>query len=277
MQVAFQGTEGAYSEEVLLKAFPEAHPIGFPTFHQVFQAVARGEVERGVVPVENTTAGSINQTYDLLLEYDLHVVGELILRVRHCLLAPPGTKLEAVRRVKSHPQALAQCDGFLARYHLEAIPVYDTGGAAQELALHPEPDLAAIASRRAAERWGLEVLAESIEDSPYNFTRFFVLAQEDLPRNGENYKTSVVFATRHRPGDLYRVLQPFAEAQVNLSKLESRPRRDRPFSYVFYLDFEGHPEDPGPAQALLGLLRQASFVKILGSYPASHDWLTELG
>ncbi len=269
--VAFQGTEGAYSEEALLKTFPEATPVGFPTFHQVFAAVTAAEVSLGVVPVENTTAGIINQTYDLLLETDLHVVGEIVLKVDHCLLAPRGTKLEEIRKVKSHPQGLAQCDGFIAKYKLDATPVYDTAGAARDLAERPEPGLAAIASRRAGERYGLEILAEGIQDFSGNYTRFFVLSRHDEPRKPGAYKTSIVFATRHRPGELLSALQSFAEAGVNLTKLESRPRKDpgRPFSPLFYTDFEGHAEDPAPAQALLGLLRKAAFVKVLGSYPVA--------
>ena len=268
MRIAFQGTAGAYSEEALLKVFPEAKPVGFPTFHQVFEAVEAGEAELGVVPVENTTAGSINQTYDLLLESDLHVVGEIVHRVEHCLLAPKGTTLKDLHAVKSHPQALAQCDGFLARMRLTPIPVFDTAGAAKELAEHPEPGLAAIASRRAAELYGLEVLAENIEDYPHNYTRFFVIGHKEPPRGQGPYKTSIVFAVRHRPGGLLEALSVFAEAGVNLTKLEYRPRRDKPFSYLFYLDLEGHLEDPGPAQALLRLLRRVAFLKVLGSYPA---------
>ncbi|WP_041657913.1 prephenate dehydratase [Marinithermus hydrothermalis] len=270
-RVAYQGAEGAFSEAAALTAYPDAETVGYATFHEVFEAVAGGAVHCGVVPVENSLAGSINQTYDLLLEHDLHVVGEVILRVQHCLVAPKGTRIEEVRRVISHPQALAQCDGFLARYHLEGVPVYDTAGAARQLAQHPEPGVAAIASRRAAERYGLEVLAEGIEDFEFNYTRFFVLATQERPRGEGPHKTSVVFALRqrlgHSPGGLLEVLQGFAEHRVNLTKLESRPRRDRPWSYVFYVDFEGHVEDPAPAQALLALLRRASFVKVLGSYP----------
>ena len=275
MRVAYQGTEGAYSEEAALKFAPGATPIGFPTFHQVFEAVQRVEADRGVVPVENAVAGSINQTYDLLLQSDLHVVGEVILKVSHCLLAPKGTRLEDVREVVSHPQALAQCDGFIARHRLKATPAFDTAGAARMVAENPRPGLAAIASRRAASRYGLEVLACGIEDFNFNYTRFFVLAREDEPRKEGPYKTSVVFAVRHRPGGLYDAIGAFAEAGVNLTKLESRPRRDRAFSYVFYLDFEGHVEDEAPSKALLLLLRRAAFVKVLGSYPAARP--EELG
>lgn len=274
--IAFQGTEGAYSEEATLKAFPQAKPTGLPTFHEVFAAVSNQEVNLGVVPVENTTAGIINQTYDLLLETDLHVIGEIVLKVEHCLLAPKGTRLEDLRYVISHPQGLAQCDGFIARYHLQATPVYDTAGAARELAESfaagtYKPGHAAIASRRAAERYGLEIIAENIQDFKGNYTRFFVLSRNTAPRQDGPHKSSVVFATRHSPGALLSALQSFAEAEVNLTKLESRPRRDpdRPFSPVFYVDFEGHAEDPGPSQALLGLLRKAAFVKVLGSYPVA--------
>lgn len=270
-RVAFQGIEGAYHEEALLKAFPEATPVGFPTFHQVFSAVLNKETEFGVAAVENTTAGSINQTYDLLLETDLHVVGEIVLKVDHCLLAPKGTRLEDVRHVKSQPPALAQCDGFIAKYKLQTVPVFDTAGAARELAEHPEPGLAAIASRRAGERYGLEILVEAIQDSQLNYTRFFILAIHDPPRIAGPYKTSIVFATRDRPGELVYSLQGFSENNVNMTKLESRPRRDMPFQYLFYVDFEGHAEDENPSKALVALLRRAAFVKVLGSYPAANS------
>lgn len=273
-RIAFQGTEGAYSEEALLRTFPDAQPIGLPTFHQVFSAVSNADVELGVVPVENTTAGIINQTYDLLLETDLHVIGEIVLKVEHCLMAPQGTRMEDIRKVISHPQGLAQCDGFIARYKLEAEPVFDTAGAARELASNPKPGVAAIASRRAAERYGLQIIAEAIQDFTGNYTRFFVLSPEDAPRREGLYKTSVVFTTRHKPGELLAALKAFADEEINITKLESRPRRDpdKPFSPIFYVDFEGHAEDPGPTQALLTLLRRASFVKVLGSYPAVSSW-----
>ncbi|WP_457630029.1 prephenate dehydratase [Oceanithermus sp.] len=268
-KVAYQGTAGAFSEEAALTVAPDAEPLGLPTFHEVFEAVVENRAACGVVPVENAVAGSINQTYDLLLESDLHVVGEVYLRVRHNLLAPPGVDLKSIKKVISHPQALSQCDGFLAKHKIEAIPVYDTAGAAKQLAENPEPGLGAIASRRAAEVYGLEVLAENIEDFDFNYTRFFVIAREEQPRREVPYKTSIVFGVRHKPGGLLSALEGFARASVNLTKLESRPRRDRAWSYVFYLDFEGHVEDAQPAEALMTLLRRAAFVKVLGSYPAA--------
>lgn len=275
VQVAYQGAEGAYSEEAIWKFFPEAETVGFATFHEVFTAVSQGELPYGVVPVENSVAGSINQTYDLLLASDLHVVGEVILRVRHCLLALPGAEIGAIKQVLSHPQALAQCDGFLSRHQWQSRPVYDTAGAAARLAEIGDLGTAAIASQRAAEHYGLKVLAHGIEDFDFNYTRFFVLAPETAHHQKGAYKTSLVFAMRqrrgHSPGGLIELLQPFAQAGVSLSKLESRPRRDRAWSYVFYVDLEGNVADPNLAQALIELLREAAFVKVLGSYPKAAE------
>ena len=267
--VAFQGEHGAYSEEAIYQHFgPEVETLPCRTFADIFHAVEEGRATYGMVPVENAVAGSINQAYDLLLEHDLTVTGEVYLAVRHCLLAPKGTTLEDVRRVRSHPQALAQCEGYLSRYGWEPEPWYDTAGSAKDLAADPQPGLAAIASCLAAERYGLEVLARDIQDRSWNVTRFFVIGQEEAPRS-ERSKTSLVFAVPHRPGALHACLGEFARRGINLTKLESRPRRNRPWHYVFYLDFEGHWQDPPCRDALVGLLAQAAFVKLLGSYPAA--------
>ena len=266
--VAFQGEEGAYSHEAIHRFFgPQVTLLPCANFAAIFDAVEEGEADYGMLPIENSLAGSVHQAYDLLLERDLRVWGEVILRVRHALLAPPGTTLADVRQVRSHPQALAQCAGYLARHGLEPVPAYDTAGAARELAANPEPGVAAIASALAGRLYGLTVLAQGIEDHPWNYTRFFVLGHEDPPR-AEHNKTSVVFAVRHAPGALYACLGEFAERGINLTKIESRPRRNRPWHYIFYLDFEGHWQDPDCEKALIGLLRRAVFVKMLGSYPA---------
>ncbi len=267
--VAFQGEHGAYSEEAIYQHFgPEVETLPCRTFADIFRAVEEGQATYGVVPVENAVAGSINQAYDLLLEHDLTVTGEIYLAVRHCLLAPQGTTLEDVRRVRSHPQALAQCEGYLKNHGWEAEPWYDTAGSAKDLAADPQPGLAAIASCLAAQRYGLDVLARDIQDRSWNVTRFFVIGQEEAPRS-ERSKTSLVFAVPHRPGALHACLGEFARRGINLTKLESRPRRNRPWHYVFYLDFEGHWQDPVCRDALVGLLAQAAFVKLLGSYPAA--------
>ena len=267
--VAFQGENGAYSQEAAYQFFgAEVDTLPCRTFEDIFLAVEEGRADYGILPIENSAAGSINKAYDLLLERDLKIWGEVFLRVRHCLLANPGTKLEDVRWVRSHPQALAQCERFLARHGMEPIPAYDTAGSAKDLAAAPEPRVAVIASTLAARLYGLEVLATEIEDLPFNYTRFFILGHEDPPR-AERNKTSVVFATRHVPGALYACLGEFAQRGLNLTKLESRPRRNKPWHYIFYLDFEGHWQDPPCAEALIGLLHKATFLKLLGSYPAA--------
>ena len=269
IKVAFQGEEGAYSQQAIHQSFGrEVVTIPCRTFADIFRAVEEGQADYGMLPVENAMAGSINQAYDLLLDHDLRVWSEVILRVRHALLASPGVRLEDLRRVCSHPQALAQCERFLTRHNLEPVPAYDTAGAARELAAHPEADGGVIASALAAEIYGVEVLAEGIEDVPWNHTRFFVLSEQDPPR-AERNKTSLVFSVRHVPGALHGCLGEFAAQGINLTKIESRPRRNRPWHYIFYLDFEGHWQDPECEKALLGLLRRAAFVKMLGSYPAA--------
>jgi prephenate dehydratase len=218
--------------------------------------------------VENSTAGSINQAYDLLLDHDLRVWGEAILRVRHALLSLPGTTLADIQRVRSHPQALAQCERYLSSRGWASESAYDTAGSAHDLATAPEPGVAVIASRLAGQLYELEELNYGIEDSFYNYTRFFILSYQEPPRVQRN-KTSLVFTTRHQPGALYECMGEFAKRRINLTKIESRPRLNRPWQYIFYLDFEGHCQDPECEAALIGLLRRSSFVKLLGSYPAA--------
>ncbi len=267
--VAFQGEHGAFSEEAIFQHFGrDVTTLPCRTFGDIFQAIEEDRADFGVLPVENAVAGSINKAYDLLLEHDLRVQGEIYLHVRHFLLAPPGTRLEEIRRVRSHPQALSQCEDFIARHGWHPEPWYDTAGSAKDLAEHPEPGLAVIASRLAGEIYGLDVLAENIQDMRWNITRFFVIAHGEAPPAPRS-KTSLVFAVPHRPGALYDCLGEFARRGINLTKLESRPRRNRPWHYVFYLDFEGHWQDPVCRDALVGLLSRAAFVKLLGSYPAA--------
>jgi prephenate dehydratase len=267
--VAYQGVAGAYSQEAIRQHFgDEVETLACRTLGDLFAAVESQRAQWGAVPVENSVAGSINQAYDLLLDRDLKVSGEIVLRVRHCLLAPEGTRVHDIRQVRSHPQALAQCERYLAERGWEPVPAYDTAGSAQELAARPEPGVAVIASALAAQRYGLAILASGIEDQSWNYTRFFVVGQEAPPPAGSN-KTSLVFATAHAPGALYACLGEFAQRGINLTKLESRPRRNRPWHYVFYLDFEGHWQDPACAEALVALLTRAAFVKLLGSYPAA--------
>ncbi|MEX2502759.1 MAG: prephenate dehydratase [Trueperaceae bacterium] len=268
-RIAYQGVSGAFSEQAAQQFRPNATSVGFGSFHDAFSATVAGDCQYAVLPVENSLAGSINQTYDLLTDSVLHVVGEQIVHVHHALLARPGVQLSEVRRVYSHPQALAQCAEYLQRHKMEAVTDFDTAGAAKLLAENGGEGRAAIASKRAAEAYGLQVLAERIEDRPFNYTRFFVLGADEATRNDGPHKTSLVLATKHRPGDLVSCLEEFPKHGINMSKLESRPRRDKPWSYLFYIDIEGHVDESPVAAALTGLMRKAAFVKFLGSYPAA--------
>lgn len=267
--VAFQGEEGAYSQAAIYEAFNEqVETLPCHTFEGIFEAVESGQADFGALPVENSTAGSITQAYDLLLDRDLKIKQEIHFRVRHCLMVNPGTQVEDIRRVYSHPQALAQCERYLVNRGLEPVAAYDTAGSAKNLAANPEPNAAVIASELAAQIYGLKVVDVGIEDLHFNYTRFFILGDQEPPRAPQN-KTSLVFATRHRPAALYDCLGEFAEKGINLTKLESRPRRNKPWHYVFYLDFDGHWQDPSCKRAMVGLLHKAVFVKLLGSYPAA--------
>ena len=269
MTVAYQGNPGAYGEIAALNSHPAAVTRGYPTFHEVLAAVTNGECELGVVPVENSLMGAILQSVDLLLETELHVVREVTVRVSHAMMAMPGVKLSEVKRVYSQQPALDQCTGFMHRHGLTPVTAHDTAGSAKDLAARGSLDEGVIASGRAAELYGLEVLERGVEDEPFNFTRFMVLSREEPAPSSEPHKTSVVFAVRHTPGFLLETLAQLRG--LNLSKIESRPRKDRAWSYLIYIDIEGPAHDPQVALALAGVLRKASFVKIIGSYPVSQD------
>jgi prephenate dehydratase len=268
LRVAFQGVHGAYSEQAIRQHFGDGvETVPYPLIGDVFNAIQGRAADLAVVPVENALAGAVSQAYELLMDSDLLIQAEVIVHVHHTLLVPPGTVLADLKYVRSHPQALAQCEQFIRRHKLEAVPVYDTAGAARTLAAEPTPNTAAIASALAGELYGLTPLMMEIEDVPFNFTRFFVLGH-DPANKGEYNKTSLVFATRNKPSALYDCLGEFASRGINLTKIESRPRRNRPWEPVFYLDFEGHWQDPSCQEILARLLYRASFVKLLGSYPA---------
>jgi prephenate dehydratase len=272
--IGYQGEPGAYSEEALHATFPAARPQAFRTLRHTFHRVADQSVDFALVPVENSQAGSVLETYDLLLEYRALVVGEVALQVDHCLLGLPGTKLGQLKRVLSHPQALAQCEAFIVREGVEPVPVYDTAGAARQVQQEGHPEQAAIAGRRAAELYGLEILAERVQTVQENITRFFLISRRGpkrphpprikRPRYGK--KTSVVCALANEPGALYRLLACFAEADVNLTKLESRPRRDPPWEYLFYLDLDGGRSEKAVAASLRAARKATTFLQVLGTY-----------
>jgi chorismate mutase/prephenate dehydratase len=267
VKTAFQGERGAYSESAVYTFFGDETEVKpCRDLAEVFESVDKQEVPVGVVPVENSLEGSVNQTYDLFLTHDLKVSGEIIIRISHCLIANPSTSLEAVKTVYSHPQALAQCRSFLERLGSDLIPTYDTAGSVKMLKEKGLKDAAAVASEKAAEIYGMKILAREIEDTPTNYTRFFVISKNDSPRTGKD-KTSIIFAAAHTPGSLYHALGEFAKRNINLTKIESRPTKQKAWEYNFYLDFEGHRTEENCAQALKALEKSGAFLKILGSYP----------
>ncbi|GAA4004795.1 prephenate dehydratase [Deinococcus rubellus] len=269
VKVAYQGNPGAFSEIAALNTVPEASAHGYATFHEVIEAVSSGRADLGVLPVENSLMGSILQAIDLLVDTDLHVVGEVVVRVSHALMALPGVPLSDVKRVYSQQPALDQCTTFLHKHHLTPVAAHDTAGSAKDLAARGARDEGVIASARAADIYGLEVLQNNIEDEPFNFTRFLVLSHREGLPSTEPYKTSLVFAVRHTPGALMDTLNQLRG--LNMSSIVSRPRKDQAWSYLMHIDFEGNADDPEISAALGGLLRKASFAKIIGSYPMSRS------
>ena len=271
VRVAYQGEPGAYSESAVYSYFgSSADPLPCKTFSDVFRSVEMGRTEYGIVPIENSIEGSVNAVYDLFLKYDPRVCGEIILRIAHCLIANPGTKLEDIRVIYSHPQALGQCRTYLESLNCELISTYDTAGSVKMIKEKRLMDAGAIAGERAAKIYNMAILARDIADNPNNYTRFFVLSQNDASPTG-NDKTSVIFSTKHVPGALYEALGEFAKRRINLTKIESRPTKRRPWEYNFYLDFEGHRREKKCSEALEGLRRKAVFVKVLGSYPKAPE------
>lgn len=271
--VAFQGEMGAYSEEAALSFFQESvRTLPCRTLSDVFGKVERRESEFGIVPVENSLHGSIGQTYDLMLTSNVLVSGETILKITHCLVTNPNVHLNSVKRVYSHPQALGQCRMYLEKRDMQTIPTYDTAGSARIVKEGGWGDAAAIASERAAAVYGMKVLVKGIETNPQNFTRFFIISQKDCPRSGDD-KTSVVFATRHVPGALFAALRAFAQRNINLTKIESRPILGKPWEYTFYLDLEGHRTEEHVHAALEELRNNSTFTKALGSYPRSRTFI----
>lgn len=266
VRVAYQGEPGAYSERAVMQAYPEAEAIPLPTLDEVFRALSAGRVESVVAAIENSQAGSINRTYDLLRRHDVFVVGETEVMVDHCLLALPGETLQTIRRVHSHPAALDQCDEFLQTLKVEAVAHYDTAGSAKMIAEERRAGEGALASKRSAELYGLVVLAENVQTIKDNRTRFVMVAREPLPRGPPPHKTMLVVSTDDRPGALHAVIGAFATRGVNLLKLESRPSRGRRWEYVFYLDVVGHRDDTTLREAIADVGSMTTMLKVLGSY-----------
>jgi prephenate dehydratase len=266
MRVAYQGVPGAYSEAAVIQRWGDAaEPVPKPYLEDVFDAIESGEAEAGLVPVENTIEGSITRTYDLLNERSLTVLGETVFRVRHCLIASPGVAPGEVKRVYSHPQALGQTRAYLAARGIEAVNYYDTAGAVKMIHEGSLRDSGAIASRRAAEIYGMSILAEGIEDTKENYTRFLHVGRGSTQPTGRD-RTSIAFTVENKPGTLIAALHALADRGLNLSKIESRPYAGRPWEYVFFIDFDSHAADPIAADAIRDLAEYAGSLKVLGSY-----------
>ncbi|MFO7845014.1 MAG: prephenate dehydratase [Balneolaceae bacterium] len=273
IKVAYQGTDGAFSHQVAMRHFEqrydEVNCIGFTRFEQAAEAVEKGDADVAMLPIENTTAGSINETYDLLAEKELYIIGEEILKVVHCLMAPKKVELENIRRILSHPQAIAQCSRFLAqlpRCHVESY--FDTAMAARKVKNDGDLSKAAIGSSYAAELYDLEILEYDIANQEQNYTRFVVIGKDQVTCDPQlNCKTSLIFATADEKGELLKCLNLIGNHGINMTKLESRPRPHHPWQSLFYLDLEGNAEELRVADALTRLKKKAQFVKVLGSYP----------
>jgi prephenate dehydratase len=270
MQVAIQGEPGSFSHEAAGKMFPEATILPCTLSAEVFRALSGRAVDAAVIPIENSLAGSVVEHYDLLLDHDVAIESESLLRIRHNLITVPGAHLERIERVYSHPVALAQCLRFFEQYPaIEAIPFYDTAGSVKQLMELRDRTAAAIASARAAEYYGGEILAAGIEDNPENYTRFFLIRRrDDVPHNPVADKVSLAFTLENRPGTLVAALEVFAGQGTNLTKIESRPVRGKPWQYVFYVDYQLSTQVR--ADIALDLLQQhCSMVKELGRYRAA--------
>jgi len=270
MRVAYQGERGAFSESAARRLLGETETIPFASFEEMFAAVRDGKAECCVAPIENSLAGSIHRNYDLLLESGLAIHGETNLRIVHNLLGTRGASVAALRRVYSHPVALAQCGRFFrANPHLEPVPLHDTASAVRIVMERGNADEAAIASDRAGEIYGAATLAASIEDHAQNFTRFFLVGPSSatLAVDGRRWKTSLLLRVANKPGALFRALGAFALREIDLAKIESRPIEGRPWEYGFYLDVVGRAGEEPVAGAIANLRQMSELVQVLGTYP----------
>lgn len=276
-RTSFQGALGAFSQVAAAQLVGKYFiPVPTETFEEVFVSVVNGKCHCAVIPIENTLHGSVHENYDLLLKYHLAIRGETFVRIVHNLIAPPGVRFRTIRRVFSHPVALNQCRTFFEKNpRIERTPFYDTAGSVKMIMDEDLKDAGAIASAAAAEIYGANILKKSIEDDRQNFTRFFLLERPSRgnrfprPREAKRFQTTVVFTLRNTPGALFRALGAFALRDLNLTRIESRPLRSKPWEYLFYLDFIGHADDLAPRNALRHLAEMADMLRVLGCYPAA--------
>lgn len=271
--IAYAGEPGAFAEDAVLQAFGDVDRQSVASFRTVFETVAAGVAAAGVVPIENVIHGTVRENYDLLIEHDLAIVGEVVVPVRLCLAALPGQRLEDIERVYSHIQALGQAEGFLRARPWQLLSTYNTAGAGKAIVEAGEVRAAAVLSPRAAALFGLEILADEIGDLPDNRTRFLVLAVPGaavpaLADPPTQRRTTLVVAVRNEPGTLLAVLRVLAEHRLNMRKLESRPSRERAWEYVFWIDLDGDAAEPQMATALERVRDVTTMTRVLGSYPS---------
>ncbi|HEV2193081.1 MAG TPA: prephenate dehydratase [Nitrosopumilaceae archaeon] len=265
LRTAFQGERGAYSEAAAIHFFKEGvQTMPYPTFYEVLESTEQSKSDYAILPVENSLEGSVGESYDLLLTTKLNVVGEIYHRIKHCLIGFDG--LEKIDTIYSHPQALGQCRKFIQEHKLKPIPTYDTAGSVKIILELKKNNLACIASKNAAEIYGVPVIKEGIEDNMNNYTRFLILANKKKEKTDKD-KTSIIFSIKHVPGALYTILEKFNANKINLTKIESRPTKSTPWEYNFYVDFEGNLEDPHIQEMLEKIKQHTVFLKVLGSYP----------
>lgn len=267
LKVGFQGESGSYSEASARTRYPNPNYsfVPFRSFRELFEGVESSNVDLAVVPIENSTEGSVNETYDLLVEKPLYVIGEIYQKIHHCLIINKNSSPDEISVIYSHPQALAQCRKYIQNRRLESIPMYDTAGSVKFIKETRNASAAAIASKHAAQIYDMKVVEEDIEDNSNNFTRFLIISKR-YDSNTDDNKISVIFSISHTPGSLYSILQEFALRNINLTKIESRPTKNIPWEYYFFVDLEGNINDDKVSASLSAVKTATIFFKLLGSY-----------
>jgi len=268
-RVSFQGERGAYSEAAAFCFFNEKiDTVPFPTFAEVIKSTENAKTEYSILPVENSIEGSVGESYDIIYSTNLNVIGEIYHRINHCLIGTDS--LENIKTVYSHPQALGQCRKFIQEHNFKTVPTYDTAGSVNIIKEINTVNVACIASKNASEFFHVPIIIEGIQDVSNNYTRFLILGKKKSEQTKKD-KTSIIFSVKHEKGALFRIIERFYEFEINLTKIESRPKKDTPWEYNFYVDFEGHQDNPQITEMLSDIKQRCIFLKILGSYPSEQN------
>ena len=266
--VSFQGERGAYSEAAAVSFFDEkVDTIPLPTFTQVLKSTLSNQTDYSILPIENSIEGSVGESYDLLFETELYATGEIYHRIKHCLIGT--SQIDVIDTVYSHPQALGQCRKFIQDHNIKTVATYDTAGSVKIIKEISKENVACIASKRASEIYDIPIISEGIEDNSNNYTRFLILTKNEVKETGKD-KTSIIFSIKHEAGALYRIIEKFNSYEINLTKIESRPKKSTAWEYNFYVDFEGHRNNSKILEMLDKIKNECSFFKILGSYPMAN-------